>query len=203
MDFEAFVKEIETNKCNDEYITKEQYEALFAEIKPGFFEQEYVRRIPEEEIASEMLLDLKDFDGGIYRKELGEHVSFGYYKGDMEEFLELVKQVVPGWAALFNESSRIYCGFIDGKVASFCMIEDFGGHEIHGQKKKIGGPGCVGTLKEYRDRGIGLSMVREVTQILKDELYDYSYIHYTFEDKWYAKLGYRTIVRWNCKGIVE
>ena len=40
MDFEAFVKEIETNKCNDEYITKEQYEALFAEIKPGFFEQE-------------------------------------------------------------------------------------------------------------------------------------------------------------------
>ena len=68
---------------------------------------------------------------------------------------------------------------------------------------KIGGPGCVGTLPEYRGRGIGLSMVRNVTKILQDEFYDYSYIHYTYETDWYSKLGYKTFLKWNCKGIVE
>ena len=79
-------------------ITKEQYEALFTEMHPGFFEREYIRAIPEEEVASEMLLRLQDFDGSVYRKELGENVSFGYYDGDMEEFRELVKQVEIGRA---------------------------------------------------------------------------------------------------------
>ncbi len=82
------------------------------------------------------------------------------------------------------------------------MIEDFGEHIICGKKCRIGGPGCVGTLPEYRDRGIGLTMVRNVTGILKEELYDYSYIHYTYETAWYAKLGYRTVLRWNGKGFV-
>ncbi|MBO7531565.1 MAG: hypothetical protein J6T50_07145, partial [Lachnospiraceae bacterium] len=68
-------------------------------------------------------------------------------------------------------------------------------------KWKIGGPGCVGTVPEYRDRGIGLTMVRNVTQILRDELYDYSYIHYTYETGWYSKLGYTTFLTWTGSGI--
>ena len=184
-------------------ITHEQYAALFDEIQPGFFEREYVRNLPENEIACEQLLRLQDFDEGIYEKDLEKNVSFGCYEGDTEELRELVKRVVPGWTSFFNENSRIYCGFIDGKVASFCLIENFGEHVINGQLRKVGGPGCVGTLPEYRDRGIGLTMVRNVTKILRDEFYDYSYIHYTFESRWYAKLGYKTIIRWNCKGIVD
>ena len=48
------------------------------------------------------------------------------------------------------------------------------------------------------------SKIREgIVSILKDEGYDLSWIHYTAVGHWYAKLGYETVVRWNCKGIVE
>ncbi len=42
----------------------------------------------------------------------------------------------------------------------------------------------------------------KVTKILQDEFYDYSYIHYTYETNWYSKLGYKTFLKWNCKGII-
>lgn len=77
-----------------------------------------------------------------------------------------------------------------------------GEHDVNGRKVKVGGPGCVGTLPEYRNQGIGLIMVERVTQILKEEGFDYSYIHYTGVAPWYGKLGYKTIVRWTGKGIL-
>lgn len=61
--------------------------------------------------------------------------------------------------------------------------------------------GCVGTLPEYRDRGIGLTMVKHVTGILREEGYDYSYIHYTYLAPWYEKLGYKTVIKWGRNGI--
>ena len=45
-------------------------------------------------------------------------------------------------------------------------------------------------------------MVKDVTKILKDEGYDLSYIHYTYETGWYAKLGYKVVLSWNGKGII-
>ena len=38
---------------------------------------------------------------------------------------------------------------------------------------------------------------------LKEEGYDYSYIHYTAVAPWYEKLGYETIIKWNAKGIIR
>ena len=184
-------------------VTHEQYEALFMEMHPGFFERDYVRNVPEDEVASEQMLRLQEFDPNCYRKDYPENVTFGFYDGDLEELRAAVGTVVGHWPQFFSENSRVYCGFVDGKIASFCMIEDFGEHEVNGMKWKIGGPGCVGTLEAYRDRGIGLTMVRNVTQILREELYDYSYIHYTYETAWYGKLGYKTVLRWNGLGFVE
>ena len=190
-------------RSTSESITKKQYEDLFLEMNPGYFERDYVKRVSEEEPASEMLLCLREFDEERYNKTFGNEISFGYYHGDMDKLKEDVARVVPHWVNFFGEDSKVYCGFIDGKVASFCQIEDFGEHMVGGEKWKIGGPGCVGTLPEFRNRGIGLSMVREVTKILKEEGYDHSYIHYTYETGWYGKLGYRTFVRWNGKGFVD
>lgn len=48
--------------------------------------------------------------------------------------------------------------------------------------------------------GIGLTMVKNVPRILKDEGYDYSYIHYTGAALWYEKLGYQTSLKWNKNG---
>lgn len=183
-------------------MTKEQCEALFLEMNPGYFERDYVRKVPEDEPASEMLLSLKDFDESIYEKSFDSEIHFGRYDGDMDKLRENVAKVVPHWTEFFEDSSKVYCGFIGGNVASFCQIEDFGEHVINGRKLRIGGPGCVGTLPEFRDRGIGLSMVRNVTKLLRDEHYDLSYIHYTYETAWYEKLGYKTFVSWTGKGFV-
>ena len=76
-----------------------------------------------------------------------------------------------------------------------------GEYEIDGKRIKIGGPGCVGTLPEYRNKGVGLSMVKYATQILKNEGFDYSYIHYTHISEWYSKLGYKTVLQWTKNGI--
>ncbi len=151
---------------------------------------------------SEQILRLQEFDPNSYEKYFRDNVTFGYFNGDIEELRKDVATVVGHWPQFFHENSRIYCGYIDGRVASFCLIEDFGEHVVNGVRYRIGGPGCVGTLPEFRNRGIGLSMIRNVTQILRDEFYDYSYIHYTYEPQWYGLLGYKTILRWNGRGYI-
>ena len=183
-------------------ITKDQWAALFNDIHPGYFERDYVKRVADDEPASEMFLGLIGFNEHSYEKSFPENITFGYYNGDFKELLTAVEKVIPHWVPLFSEKSRVYCGFVDGKIASFCMIENFGEHILSGKKIKIGGPGCVGTVPEYRDRGIGLTMVRNVTEILKDEGYDLSYIHYTYETGWYSKLGYKVVLSWTGKGII-
>ena len=64
-------------------------------------------------------------------------------------------------------------------------------------KLKIGGVACVGTVPEYRKRGLGLKMVDMATVYLKTLNCDIAYIHYTHLEKWYKKLGYETVVRFS------
>ena len=182
---------------------QQDYEALFREMHPGFFEKEHIRALNAEWIYDEMILPLDEFDPGIYRKTFDSDVSFGIFRGGMDELYACVEQVVPSWVPLYDGKSRVYCGFVGGKIASFCMIEDMGEHRLDGRMVRIGGPGCVGTVPEYRNRGVGLVMVRDVTRILKDEGYDLSYIHYTGVAPWYSKLGYRTVLRWNRNGFLQ
>jgi len=181
---------------------KQEAITLFHSMHPGFFEQEDILSLSEDWIFDEMVLRLDEFEPNRYEKELDASVIFGFYEGSREELLKTVEQVETDWVEFFGEEDRVFCAYLDGKVVSFCIVENMGTHNINGQTLKIGGPGCVGTLPEYRDRGIGLMMVKKATQILKDEGYDYSYIHYTYVAQWYAKLGYETILQWNKNGIL-
>lgn len=181
---------------------RKDYEALFLEMHPNFFERQYIRDM-DEDVYEEMVLRLEDFDPDAYWKTWDSSVSFGFFRGGLDELHACVGQVIPAWVRLYDEKSRVYCGFINGKIASFCMVEDMGEHLLDGRMTRIGGPGCVGTVPEYRNRGIGLMMVRNVTRILKDEGYDLSYIHYTGVAPWYRKLGYRTVLKWNRNGFLE
>ena len=183
-------------------MTKQDYILLFDSMHKDFFEGESVKSLSEGEVFEEMLLPLKEFDPDIYNKKLPENISFGFYEGDISEIKKSIKKVSADWVQFFNKDSRIFCGYIDGKAASFCLVDDMGEHIVKGQRLKIGGPGCVGTVPEYRNSGIGLTMVKLVTEILKNEGYDYSYIHYTAVAEWYAKLGYTTIFKWNKNGII-
>lgn len=182
-------------------MNKQECIQLFHCLHPGFFESEPVCALPEEYVFDEMILSLKEFDIGNYNKKFDSSVSFGFYNGDLEELKKEVGRIEEDWTPFFNGMDRIYCGYVNGKVASFCLVDDMGTHNIKGHELRIGGPGCVGTLPEYRDKGIGLTMVKHVTRILREEGYDYSYIHYTYLASWYEKLGYKTVIKWNRNGF--
>ena len=63
------------------------------------------------------------------------------------------------WVPYFSPSNRFLCAFAQDKIVSFCILDDMGTYDgFH-----IGGPGCVGTVPEYRKRGIGLETVRLAT----------------------------------------
>lgn len=177
---------------------------LFNLMHPDFFNREYIRSISDEDIIfDEMMLRLSDFNYSIYEKRFDDSISFGFYEGSREELLEKVKCVEDDWVNYFGKTDRVFCGYINGEVVSFCIVEDMGEYEFNGEKIKIGGPGCVGTLPEFRNKGVGLFMVKLVTQVLKDEGFDYSYIHYTHISDWYSKLGYKTVLKWTKNGIVS
>ena len=183
-------------------MNKQDFIFLFNSIYPDHFEKEVIRNLREGAVFDEMVLALNEFDIYKYDKKLDAGVTFGFYDGDLDELKEEVEKVNRRWVKFFDGNQRIYCGYIDGKVASFCILEDMGRYNTDGSEVKIGGPGCVGTIPEYRDRGIGLTMVKHATQILKEEGYDHSYIHFTTIAPWYEKIGYKTSIRWDKNGIL-
>lgn len=175
------------------------YAELFRTFKPGFFQEESIRRLPPEYIFEEQILDLHAFNPAAVVIPCPGHIAFGFYNGDINALRQAVARVDHTWLQYFNPGESIFCAFDGDKVASFCLLDNFG--EYKGLK--IGGPGCVGTVPEYRRQGIGLKMVQLATGILKEQGYDLSYIHYTHVGHWYARLGYETILTWNCTGILS
>lgn len=174
------------------------YAAMFHALQPGFFEKDYIRTLPEEHIFDEQIIDLHAWQAGK-TVDCPAHITFGFYQGDVETLQDAVRSVEDDWVQWFGKTERVFCAFDGDRVVSFCIVDDFG--EADGLK--VGAPGCVGTIPSYRKQGIGLRMVQLATAILQEEGYDLSWIHYTHVGHWYAKLGYQTVVRWNCKGIVE
>lgn len=173
------------------------YAALFGEMHPRFFEKKEIRRLPPERVFEEMVLDLRAAEPPVTGD--GDGVRFGFYAGDLDALRREVGRVDEGWPELYRPEREIYCAWAGERVASFCLVEDMG---VHGGLR-VGGPGCVGTVPEFRRRGIGLAMVGNVTRILKDRGFDLSYIHFTGVAGWYAKLGYRTVLRWNARSMLD
>ena len=176
-------------------------EALFFHMFPGYFDAEFIKNLPEDDSWEEMTLPLAGYEAHDVPVPAG--VTFGFYEGPGDRLRAAVAEVDESWLKYYPETSRPYCAFAGEEIASFCLIEDFGAHPFTGREMKFGGPGCVGTVPRFRRRGIGLKMVDNATLILKDRGFDVSYIHYTGVGGWYAKLGYRTLVRWNGRGIVR
>ncbi len=171
---------------------------LFNSMYPNFFES--VKNLPEDAVYEEMLLPLGDRNF-TYKNDFGEDISFGFYNGEADVLREAIEKVDKDWVQFFD-GGRVYCGYCGGKIASFCLVDDMGEHDVNGRTFKVGGPGCVGTVPEFRRKGIGLVMVARVTEILADEGFDVSYIHYTGVADWYAKLGYMTFAKWGKNGFI-
>lgn len=178
---------------------KINYADLFLTQHPGFFEREYIRSLPMDHVFDEQVLALRDYSPDALQIDCPAHITFGHYTGDFTALQAAIREVDEDWVQYFNENDDVYCAFDGERVVSFCMLDNFG--EYRGLR--VGAPGCVGTVPAYRKQGIGLRMVQLATAELKAAGYDLSWIHYTHVGHWYARLGYRTVVRWNAGGIVN
>lgn len=174
------------------------YTDIFNHLHPGFFEQPGIAALPADEIFDEQVLDLHNWEAGE-PVDCPACITFGFYKGDLSALHAAVREVDEDWVQWFAKTDRVFCAFEGSRVVSFCVLDDCG--ECGGLR--IGGPGCVGTVPAYRKQGIGLRMVQLATAILQAEGFDLSWIHYTHVGHWYARLGYKTVLKWNAKGIVS
>ena len=175
------------------------YQEYFNQLFPGFFQRESIRSLPEQHVAEELIMDLHTFSVENVPLTCPEHITFGWFRGDVEQLKAAVREVDETWVEYFNEGDRVYCAFDGDRVVSFCLVDEFGTYN----GLKVGGPGCVGTIPACRKKGIGLKMVQNATEILRQEGHDISHIHYTGVGPWYAHLGYEVVLRWNGRGFVE
>lgn len=173
---------------------------MFHSICPGFFEKDFIRALPPENVYEEQILELNSFSPDSLKIPCPERITFGVFQGDRKPLYEAIAKVDEDWVQWYPEDGEpTFCAFDGDKVVSFCLLDNFGTY----RGLRIGAPGCVGTVPEYRRLGIGLKMVQLATQELKNMGYDIGYIHYTAVGHWYARLGYETLVKWNRDGIVE
>ncbi|MBR6571020.1 MAG: GNAT family N-acetyltransferase [Clostridia bacterium] len=175
------------------------YKAYFHQLFPGFFDREYIRNLPKDAVAEELVIDLHSFNAADVVLTCPEHITFGMFDGDINELRAAVREVDESWLEYFNEGDSIYCAFDGDKVVSFCLVDEFGTYN----GLRVGGPGCVGTIPSYRRQGIGLKMVQNATVILQEDGFDISHIHYTGVGPWYAHMGYQVVLRWNSRGFVD
>lgn len=174
------------------------YTEMFNILHPGFFQEESIRSMPRTWVFTELAMDLHGDRPNVTPPHLRCGITFGEYHGSLEALRDAVAQVDEDWVQYFTEKCRYYCAFDGERIVAFCHLADMG----HVQGLHIGGPGCVGTIPEYREQGIGLEMVRLATETLRREGFDLSWIHYTHLAHWYMKLGYQPILRWNSGGIL-
>ena len=174
-------------------------EQLFDTLFPGFFEQEGVRSLPETYVFTELAMDLREPLPCTDPLPCPEEISFRAYQGPVETLRDAVRRVEEDWVQYFHQGGRYFCAFSGEKIAAFCILTDFG----TAGSLRVGGPGCVGTVPDFRKRGIGLEMVRQATGILQREGFVLSWIHWTHLSDWYRKLGYKPVLTWNREGFVR
>ncbi len=143
--------------------------------------------------AAEMKPELDGFSADSFDITVPENAYFGEYKGPLSDLIEAVDKVEPEWTQYFN-GANVFCGYLDGEIASFCMTDDDECCLLSGGKGKTGSVGCVGTVPEYRRRGIGLKMVALAAKGLKEKGCARCFIHYTGVYDWYAKIGAETFL---------
>lgn len=158
----------------------------------GFFEKCGYNSIGESE---EMYGDIKSFNSQNYNLPIPDGCSFGWFEGDFDKLKVAVGEVADDWISYFSPQSRIFCGYLDGKIASFCLVDYESECLLYNGKNKVGVIGCVGTIPSMRRKGIGLKMVALASDDLRENGCDLCFIHYTSVAHWYAKIGYKTFLK--------
>lgn len=142
----------------------------------------------------EMGMDVKGFHSS--KTNAPKDTCYRFFDGRHSELLHAVAEVEEEWVQYFTDDSKVFCGFKNGELASFCIVDE----EVHcllsDGNNKVGSIGCVGTRPDFRKQGIGLYMVELATELLAEKGCDKSFIHCTHLEKWYGKLGYKTFLKY-------
>lgn len=146
----------------------------------------------------EMKMPLEDFDfEGLDIPICPDGTSFGYIeKEEHGSLLRAVEEVDADWVQYFTYGSPIFAAKLNGRIAAFCMIDENADTVISRDGSNVVSIGCVGTVPEMRKKGIGLAMVAEAAHIAKNNGCTDAFIHYTYLDKWYGRLGFKTFLRY-------
>lgn len=146
----------------------------------------------------EMRMNMSDFDiGGLDIPPCPDNVTFSYISEDRkEELLAAVEKVSEEWVQYFTFDSPIFVAEADGKIAGFCIVDTDADTIISTDKNRVGVVGCVGTVPEHRRKGIGLAMAANAVQDAKEKGCDEIFIHYTYLDWWYGRLGFKTFLHY-------
>lgn len=151
----------------------------------------------------DMAAELEDFDLSklpIYPAP--EYIRFRYETpGEHEKLLAAVNEVEPNWVQYFSEprednpeKTLIAEDMRNGNIAGFVMSEPGAASFEHGGLR-TSAMGCVGVVPEYRRSGIGLRMVADGMQRLKEQGEQAVELKYIVLTDWYSRLGLKVCSR--------
>lgn len=146
----------------------------------------------------EMRMNMSDFDfEKLNIPPCPNNVTFGYISENKKaELLKAVEKVSEEWVQYFTFDSPIFTAEIDGHIAGFCIVDINADTIISTGKNNVGIVGCVGVVPEYRRKGIGLAMAANAVRDAKQKGCDEIFIHYTYLDWWYGRLGFKTFLHY-------
>lgn len=141
----------------------------------------------------EMGMDLNGFSPLLPETD----ITYDFLNSKYEELKKAVASVDEEWVQYFDKDSNIYCGFKNGEIACFCLVDYDAECILSDEKSKVASIGCVGTVPKFRRNGYGLKMVENATLISKEKGCNKSFIHQTHLESWYGKLGYKTVIKFS------
>ncbi len=142
---------------------------------------------------TEMELPLQDFSAP--KADIPENAEYRFYDGDIKALRTAVSEVDEEWVQYFDDDGCFFCCFMNGELASFCIVGENERCLLSDGNAKTGSIGCVGTVPKFRKKGLGLQMVALAAQWLKHRGCDSVFIHYTHLYNWYGKLGAKVFLR--------
>lgn len=118
---------------------------------------------------------------------------------DRAELLAAVEAAEEGWVSVFAGcKDPIFLAVLDGKIVGFEVLASDGGRFLR-PGQQVGCVGCVGVVPEQRERGIGMDMVAQGIQWLKEQGCTMIELRYVELESWYRKLGFQTVA-WQWMG---
>lgn len=114
---------------------------------------------------------------------------------DMPALLAAVKDAEPSWTGIFETCiDPIFLAELDGQIAGFEILTANGGRFLR-PGQQVGCVGCVGVVPTMRERGIGMAMVAQGIQWLKEQGCTLIELRYVWLTGWYGKLGFQTAAK--------